>query len=258
MKIEAYQPASAGKVKILLDQVDSTQVFAARLLKDSTVTHGTLILARYQTQGQGRLGRSWESNPSENFMGSLVLKHRWNPSPPPFALSQAASLAVLRLVEEFTGQTARIKWPNDILLLGKKVSGILISNQWKGQVWESSIVGMGINVNQRNFGPGLSQAISLVQVTGKPIEMNELTDKLMFFLNEYYMQLNLGSVEQLRRDYYHALFGYGQSVHLRMAETGQVHQGRIEEVATDGELLVHLDSGGRHWFDLDQISILLP
>ncbi len=258
MKIEAHHPGFLGKVKILLDEVDSTQTFAAQLLRDSPVTHGTLVMARYQQQGQGRLGKTWLSNTAENFTGSLILKHSWNTVPPPFALSQITALAIHSLIEEVTGQPARIKWPNDILISNKKVSGILISNQWKGQLWESSIVGIGINVNQQSFDQSLSQAISLITITGKPIDINEVIHQLMALLNAYYSQLTAGNLDKINEEYHSSLYGATHPVAIKNLETGQIHQAQIEEVIPSGEIKLKMESGGFRFFDLDQISILLP
>lgn len=258
MKIEAFHSASLGKVKILLDQVDSTQVFAAQLLRDSLVVHGTLIMARSQTEGQGRMGKTWVSNPADNFTGSLILKHRWKFPPPVFMLSQVTALAVRNLVESVSGYPTQIKWPNDILVDHRKVAGILITNQWKGQIWESSIVGIGINVNQIVFDPGLTHAISLTNLTGKSIDMNEVIQGLMSYLSEYYLILTTGIVDRISMEYMHFLYGAGDPVTVRILETNRMQQARIEEVAPSGEIRLKMETGESRLFDLDQISIQLP
>jgi BirA family biotin operon repressor/biotin-[acetyl-CoA-carboxylase] ligase len=258
MKIEAHQPGFLGKVKILLDEVDSTQTFAAQLLRDSPVTHGTLVMARSQFMGQGRLGKSWHSNTAENFTGSLILKHYWNTVPPPFALSQVVALSVHNLVEDITGSSARIKWPNDILVSNKKVSGILISNQWKGQLWESSIVGIGINVNQISFDISLPQAASLINTTGKPLDMNDVINRLMSFLNAYYLQLITGNLDKIIKEYHKSLYGISHPVKIIIQESGHILQAQIKEVLPSGEIKLKMENGDLRLFDLDQISILLP
>ncbi len=258
MKIEAYQPGLMGKVKILLDQVDSTQLFAAQLLKDSTVANGTLVMARNQSQGRGRLGKTWHSNPAENFTGSLIIKHSWETVPPPFALSQVTALAIRALIEDLTGQPVLIKWPNDIIILNKKISGILISNQWKGQLWESSILGIGINVNQLCFDPSLPQAISLIGLTGKSFDINEIIHKLMSFLNIYYQQLSSGTLEQITKAYHQYLYGITHPVMIKPGTKDQTYPARIVEVVPSGEIKLQMENGETRLFDLDQISILLP
>jgi len=258
MKIEPFQPAPLGKVKILLDQVDSTQIFAAQLLKDSPVANGTLILARNQTHGQGRLGKVWHSNPSENFTGSLVLKHHWNISPPPFILSQVSALAVHNLIEDITGKSCLIKWPNDLIIEDKKISGILISNQWKGPIWESSIVGIGINVNQQSFEPALGHAVSLSNLIGRPIDMNEIINKLMYFFNQYYLKLIAGAMDQITQEYFNHLYGVHRPVKFMIIETDDIHTSYIDEVTSSGKIRFKTDNGQPEAFDLDQITILLP
>ena len=222
------------------------------------MANGTLIMARHQSQGRGRLGKSWHSNPAENFTGSLIIKHGWEKVPPPFALSQVAALAIRALIEDMTGQSVSIKWPNDIILLQKKISGILISNQWKGQVWESSIVGIGINVNQLAFDASLPQAISLTGLTGLSYDMNEIINKLMSFLNLYYQQLSAGTLDQIAKDYHRFLYGINHPVMIKPGDKEQTYPARIVEVVPSGEIRLQLDNGESRLYDLDQISILLP
>ena len=257
MKIEAYQPGLMGKVKILLDQVDSTQLFAAQLLKDTVVANGTLVMARHQSEGRGRLGKAWHSNPAENFTGSLIIKHSWETVPPPFALSQVAALATRALIEDINGQAVLITCPNDIILHQKKISGILISNQWKGQVWESSIVGIGINVNQRSFESSLPQAISLTGLTGISFDMNEIINKLMSFLNLYYQQLSSGTLDTVTKDYHRFLYGINHPVMVKPGDKDQAQLARVLEVVPSGEIKFQMENGETRLFDLDQISILL-
>lgn len=161
-------------------------------------------------------------------------------------------------VEWVSGQTCFIKWPNDLIVRHKKISGILVSNQWKGNYWESSIVGMGINVNQQQFKYNLPHAISIFQVTGEKTDINIIVDKLMHHFNLYYNQLLQGKLDFIEAAYFNCLYGVRELVHFKIHQTDQVFQGLILEVNSSGQLKADIGSNEWQAFDLEQISILLP
>ncbi len=257
MEIRAFRGQGIGKMKILLDAIDSTQSFASDLLKDSPVSHGTLVMARFQTQGRGRGAHSWEGECGKNFYGSLVLKHAWPTPPPPFALSQAAALAVRDRIESQTGMQVRLKWPNDVICAGKKVAGILISNQWKGASWESSILGIGINLNQAGFGEDNPDAASLATLTGKSIPVHEITNGLMDDLDRYYGFLLRGETSRLATDYYNHLHGSRSAVRMQRTGDKSTFLGQVVRLENDGKIWIRAGREALKSYDVDQIKFLL-
>ncbi|HIE17967.1 MAG TPA: biotin--[acetyl-CoA-carboxylase] ligase, partial [Dehalococcoidia bacterium] len=115
----------------------------ARILAREGAVEGTVVIAGTQTAGRGRLGRSWLS-PEGSVALSVILK----PSPDNLPqLIMIASVAVVKVIKTVTGLDAQIKWPNDVLVKGKKVCGILIENEVKGYEVDFAIIGIGINVS---------------------------------------------------------------------------------------------------------------
>lgn len=138
-----------GRTRFDLASCESTNDEAARLAA-SGAAHGTVVTARSQRAGRGRHGRAWYSPEHENLYYSCVLRPACEPSAAP-PITLAAGLAVADAVERTTGQKASLKWPNDILLRGRKLAGVLTESSTRGTRLEYVIVGIGVNLNTRAF-----------------------------------------------------------------------------------------------------------
>jgi BirA family biotin operon repressor/biotin-[acetyl-CoA-carboxylase] ligase len=148
--------------------VDSTNAFAVRLLTDEKASpHGTLVLAEEQTAGKGRLGRKWVSSPGLGLYFTVVLR----PEIPSFLaplMTLAAAVAAHESIERVTGLDVDIKWPNDLLVGRKKICGILCELQAELDRVRSITMGLGINVNQKEFPPEIASiATSLMMESGR-------------------------------------------------------------------------------------------
>lgn len=153
---------------------------AARRLAESGAKEGTIVIAEKQSRGRGRLGRTWHSTSGQGLYFSIVLRPQLDFTRLP-ALSMVAALSVCRAIESY-GLKAEIKWPNDCMLDGKKVSGILVELSAELDRVEYAIMGVGINVNQRaaDFPLGLrSTATSIYRVSGYKIIRADLFRKFL-------------------------------------------------------------------------------
>lgn len=188
-------PASAplGQRLMHLDRVSSTQEVLARFVADRT-QHGLVVRADEQTAGRGRRGTPWLSAPGGSLMFSVLLF----PPPPlrrPAALTVLAGVSVCEVVAASTGRLPRLKWPNDVLLDGKKICGILVEVQR-----EAALVGVGLNVSvPEGFFKlaGLEEAGSLLTVTGRAHDPNHLFGRLLAELDRGYSALVAGQVKML-------------------------------------------------------------
>lgn len=167
-----------------MESVDSTNTRLKELARQGA-PHGTVVAALGQTGGRGRLGRSFASPP-----GGLYLSILWRPDFPPekaARLSCAGALAASAAIEEVCGISPNIKWPNDLLLNGKKISGILTEAAWQGEGRSFVIVGTGINVNTEQFPEGLKGiASSLYLETGRSWELERLAAAFIARLDSVY------------------------------------------------------------------------
>ena len=143
---------------IEFDELASTNSLASELLARGAARHGDVIQARHQTSGRGRgAGRVWNDAPGNSLLMSIVLTKIPAPA---HLLQYRAALAVLSAIRgmavELDVNDIRLKWPNDILIHGKKVCGLLVEAQWNGPSMRSAIIGIGLNVGQQSFPPELS------------------------------------------------------------------------------------------------------
>lgn len=171
---------SIGQKIIHLDSVDSTNNYAAILLSEGRIGHGTVILADEQTNGRGQRGAKWSSAAGVNLLFSLVLLPDNLSVSDQCVLTEITSIALIEFLRKF-GISAKVKWPNDILVNGEKIAGVLIENQLKGNNIGSSIIGIGLNVNQRVVD--LPRVTSIVNHIDTPF-LN-LTETLLSFLASF-------------------------------------------------------------------------
>ncbi|MEX0594417.1 MAG: biotin--[acetyl-CoA-carboxylase] ligase [Balneolaceae bacterium] len=184
---EALTTWRMGRPLMQRKSVDSTN----RLLKRQPIEqlpHGLLLLAEHQSHGRGQKHRRWHSETGENLTFSLALR----PSDPTCRkriplLSLLAGLAVIRALEvETPGSMWNIKWPNDVLVEGKKLAGILTEVTFRGSRIERIILGMGINVNQTRFESEHGAATSLKVITGRQIVREPILARIVNELEPLY------------------------------------------------------------------------
>jgi BirA family biotin operon repressor/biotin-[acetyl-CoA-carboxylase] ligase len=216
-----------------LDRVDSTQRVARELAREGA-TEGTAVVAEEQTAGRGRLGRTWHSPPGENLYCSIVLRPPLAPAEVP-QIALVAGVAVAAAVEEATGRRPAIKWPNDVLLEGRKVAGILTEMESEVDRVHHVIAGIGVNLNTRRFPRALrDRASSLLLLTGTPVDRARFTGRLLAALEARYRQYLRDGFAGLRPQWeaYSCLTGTDVCVAGPAGET----TGRVLGIADDGAL----------------------
>lgn len=167
------------------DSIDSTNN-CARAVAGAGAVEGTTVLAELQTNGRGRLGRLWEANPGENLTFSIVLRPHVRPEELNL-IPLYVGVAVAAAIEKATGLKTECKWPNDLLINGKKVCGILIESSVKETSVDYAVVGIGLNVNQREFPPPLiGAATSLALEAGHDIDRPALFRDILGSLEKHY------------------------------------------------------------------------
>ena len=209
----------------------------ARQVARQRGAEGTVIIADEQTAGRGRLKRAWLT-PRGNIALSVIL----SPSLPILpSLIMLASLAVVRSIVSVTGLKPQIKWPNDVLLNGKKVSGILIENDFLGDKVAYSIIGIGIDVNLKlaDFPEIQPIATSLSDELGKEVSRLKLIRHLLVEMENLYLGLSAGG--SLYEEWRDNLVTLGKVV--RATTDDAVYDGIAESVDRDGSLLLRRRDG---------------
>lgn len=175
-----------GRNITYLESCASTQIIAHEAAQED-VEDGTVILAEEQTAGKGRMARPWDSKAGKGIWMSVIARPRLAPQQAP-QMTLVAAVAVTRAIEEVTGLMPQIKWPNDLLLNGKKITGILTELQTEPDMIKAIILGIGINVNQNqaDFPLELEEIASSLKIEkGEAIDRTYLIAKILGYLEEY-------------------------------------------------------------------------
>jgi BirA family biotin operon repressor/biotin-[acetyl-CoA-carboxylase] ligase len=216
-----------GRRVRIYDRVDSTNDLAAALA-DDPANDGVVVLAEEQTAGRGQHGRTWLASPDDSVLLSVLLF-------PPLALRRPAILtawaavAVCATVRQTVGVQARIRWPNDVLLRGRKVCGILIE-QGRG-----TVVGIGLNVRQSTehfAAAGLAEATSLAASAGQLPATADVARRLIRQLDEDYHVLCTGDLATLEACWKWHVGLLGRSVRAECADG--CHEGRLRDLSFAG------------------------
>jgi BirA family biotin operon repressor/biotin-[acetyl-CoA-carboxylase] ligase len=255
-----------GKVYLRFDELPSTNDYAAALLLSagpsaalaytkSKPAEGTVIRADSQSAGRGQFGSRWESVAGKNLTFSVILYPSWLEIGAQFRLSMAVALAVHDAVSSNIGSVlpVRIKWPNDLYIDGRKTAGILIQNALAGTSIQSSIVGIGLNVNQLDFDPALPNPTSLALSSGHTFDLDEIADLLFECLEQRYLQLKAGQSAQIRSAYESLLYRRGVETDFTDTVTGTNFTGIVLGVTDAGQLRVLTEQGERA-FEVKQIA----
>lgn len=241
---------SIGSKIIHLASVDSTNNYAATLISEGKGMHGTVILADEQNAGRGQRGAVWLSKPGENLTMSIILTPDNLSVLNQFVISQVVAVSIHDLLRKF-GISSRIKWPNDIYVENRKIAGVLIENQLKGGNISVSIVGIGMNIGQMEFGD--LQATSLRRETG---EFNQLQEVLFSFLesfNRLWQLYLIKGTNEINSLYHEHL--YGKNILTEMKDSEGVFHGIILGVEPNGKLKVQKREEIK-MYDLKEISFI--
>ncbi len=228
--------AWAGRQVRILDEVDSTNDEAKRLAEAGAV-HGTLILAKKQTAGKGRRGRSFESREGDGLFMSLLIRADLAPERASM-LTLVMGMAVTKALEELTGLHPQIKWPNDVVISGKKICGILTEMSMQMDCINYLVLGVGVNIHNRDFSDELSDRATSVHIEqGKEISRGHLAAEILKWFEYYYDKYLPTQDLALLVDTYNTwLINRNHQVTV-MAAKG-AYEGLALGINTQGELMV--------------------
>jgi BirA family biotin operon repressor/biotin-[acetyl-CoA-carboxylase] ligase len=241
---------------IELEKATSTNEYAINLLNSQDIPEGTVIRALEQYAGKGQGNKTWESEPGKNLTFTLILHPVFLPPEKQFFLNEAVALGILDFTGLFISKEKKsLKWPNDIYAGNRKLGGILINNIISGMIFETSIVGIGLNINQTEFPPLIPNPVSIKLLINNDIELRSALIRLCQSVELRYRQLHNAGFKDLQDDYHKNLLGYDS---WRNYLTGdQVMVGKITGVTETGRLLVQNRESQILEFDHHQIEFLL-
>ena len=227
---------------VRLGRVDSTQAVAFALAADGAAD-GTVVVADSQTAGRGRRGRPWVDEPGASLLVSMLLRPRLQPARWP-GLSLAAGVAVAEALTRSAGLGPRLKWPNDVLVGGRKIAGILLESRTIGAGEAGRLVavlGIGINLGQRAFPADLAQrATSIWLASRRVVDRDVVLAALLDALGEWRRRLEYRGFTAVRARWRELSDTLGRTV-----EADGV-RGVAVDIDVDGALLVNDPEGRRH------------
>ena len=208
---------------------------------------GFVVYTDFQTAGKGQIGNSWESEADKNLLFSIVLYPQKIPMDQLFLISQLVSLVIKKTLDKYVNGIS-VKWPNDIYWNDMKIGGILIENSLQANKIKT-VVGIGLNVNQKVFVSDARNPVSLQQIVGKSFNRKLLLKRICQNILEMYNELN---VVFIRSEYTNVLY---RKVGFHSYKAGnEIFQAKIISVHPDGQLDLETTSGERKGFYFKEVQ----
>jgi BirA family biotin operon repressor/biotin-[acetyl-CoA-carboxylase] ligase len=238
-----------------IKETDSTNVLMKELIWTADIPEGFVVRSDYQTKGKGQGANKWESEKGKNLLFSVLLQPEGIPVENQFLISQFVSLGIidaLRGLSPVAGAGFTVKWPNDIYWHDQKIAGILIENTWQGRKITSSVIGVGINVNQKHFCSDAPNPVSLYQIFRKKFSRKTLLKTILSAIEGYYIHID---AEQIRNKYHHSLYRK-EGLHLFRSEN-HVFDAEIMGVEADGRLMLKEKTGKISGYYFKEVEFVL-
>lgn len=242
-----------GQTVTFFDNLYSTNSYLKEISSEN-ITHGQLCLTDHQTKGRGQYKRNWESAAGQNL--TFTLAFRPSRAGRFHILTLACARAVAAQIEHQTGCSAFIKWPNDVLIKGKKVTGVLTETVFNGNELDRVLVGIGINVNQEEFAAEVQKtAGSLKLAGGKEVDRETFLANLLSRIEFEYMRWHKQN-DELLKWINQKIIGYGKWVGLRVNGYEEAGKFKLLGVDQSGQLAVIDSEGGLKTFSYEQIRLI--
>jgi BirA family transcriptional regulator, biotin operon repressor / biotin---[acetyl-CoA-carboxylase] ligase len=226
-----------GRSILHYPSLPSTMDFAKNLAAEG-MSEGVVVLCDEQTEGRGRQGRKWFDSPASSILMSVIFRPTVEQLP---QLNMLASLAIVMTIDKVAGVKSAVKWPNDVLIKGGKVAGILVENVFEGNALQASIVGVGLNINLNVAAhPEIAPiATSLSAEFGKELGRDEVLKPLLEEIDALYQAVKRND------DVYHRWLPYvetvGKTVRIRSGKS--VEEGLAQSINPDGSITLRRADG---------------
>ncbi|WP_444626286.1 biotin--[acetyl-CoA-carboxylase] ligase [Flavobacterium columnare] len=239
---------------IKLNAIDSTNDFLKKLSQNQSLENFTVVTAKSQWKGKGQMGSSWNTENDKNLITSILINKITDHNITIFDLNITVAVTIKEALEKYQIPDLHIKWPNDIMSGNKKISGILIENNFKENQQVESIIGIGLNVNQENFS-NLPKASSLKRITDKEYNVEEILFTILDILKINLEKLKKDGKIELWKNYHTYLF----KIHKPAVFEDQKNKkfmGIIQKVNYDGLLEIMMEDDTIQTFGIKEITML--
>ncbi len=239
---------------VVLREVESTNNYATQLILSNAAEEGTVVLTQFQKKGRGQLGNRWESEAGKNMLATIILYPQFLDAGKQFILSKIVSLSLVEFLGNKTDNVS-IKWPNDIYVGNKKIAGILIENSIKGSTLFSSLLGIGLNLNQEKFLSDAPNPVSLKLITGKEYSIEIVLTEILESIFKWYKKLETGSFSEIDSAYFSQLFRVGEWSGYSKNKT--VFEAKIIGIGEFGQLQLETRDGTVEEFMFKEVEFIL-
>jgi BirA family transcriptional regulator, biotin operon repressor / biotin---[acetyl-CoA-carboxylase] ligase len=238
-----------------LDAINSTNSYLKELSKVVSTSNWTVVTAEYQTIGRGQMETKWESDRGKNLMCSILIKFKNVKIENQFYLNCAVSLGIFNALKSYNLPKLRIKWPNDIMSVNKKLGGILIENSLLNSNIYQTVVGIGINVNQVRFPLHLVKAVSMKQILKKDFDRDMILNQIVDSVKEQIDLLEMKKFEILHQNYEKVLFKINTPYMFENVDK-QKFLGKILGITRSGKLIVEKENKSIQEYTFKEIKFL--
>lgn len=239
---------------IRLQKTDSTNNYLHALARPEQLGEGSVVWAEFQTAGRGQIGNSWESAEGENLTFSVVLYPTFLLANRQFLISQITALSVKQTLDRYVDDIT-VKWPNDIYWRDRKICGMLIENDLAGQFIYSSILGIGININQKEFKSNAPNPVSLYLIIGKRTDREKFLQEFLERLYANYLLL-LQEKEVLIQEAYRQSLYRREGFYLYEDANGRF-EASIEEIEPSGYLHLRLRDNTIRRYEFKEVRFVI-
>ena len=215
-----------------------------------------VIWAEHQTSGRGQRGHSWHSTEGENITFSVVLTPSFLPIIEQFRLSEIVALALVDTLAHY-GIECRIKWTNDIYAKDNKIAGVLIEHSLSGESIARTIVGIGLNINQREFPTDIPNPTSMALERGTTFNREEVLTHFVSTLKNLYTALEEGHKEAIEERYISTMYHLAEE-HTYAYPTGEHFRATIRGVRPSGHLILQHTDGTIGEYAFKEVEFVLP
>ena len=215
-------------------QITSTNTLLKEMLQSNpALPNFSVVSADYQTSGRGQRENRWESASGQNLLFSILIKPQTLSATKAFAISQIVSVAIAKQLSNYISNI-KIKWPNDIYCGDKKICGILIENSLMSNCIDSSVVGVGINVNQTDFSASLPNPTSLAILTEKTYCLEKVLEGVMAEIEKHYGNYFSRGESEMNDLYHNLLYRLNTPAKFRIKNTSVSTKNNVEEATIIG------------------------
>lgn len=239
-----------------LDATDSTNSYLKELARRKELPNWAVVRADFQDSGRGQQGASWESAPGKNLLFSILHRSNSFKATDQFYLNCAVSLGIHKVLSRHKIPDLSVKWPNDIMSGSQKLAGILIENSLMRDRISQSIIGVGLNVNQKYFSPDLPKACSMLQLLETSFDLDQLLKELVEGIRYYAQWIDEGNGTDLLEAYKSVMYKFRKPHMFRLPAAQHPFLGMITGVDQQGLLKIEMEDGSNSTFHFKEVLFM--